>query len=158
MAHGRTASGEQHGAVSTMTLLHPFRHRRHDVDELAELRPQMVARAKKVKTVRELAVLIDDVIDALDYRRLVAVAPGDTGPCSATGPVRDQEWSSSGWSCRDHGEGLSVADAKKVTRQHLRCPGDDPQICRIKYAAMQVLIREGVLVPAAQRTIAATPV
>lgn len=154
MAHGRTASGDKHGAVSTMTLLHPFR-RRHDVDELAELRPQMVARAKKVKTVRELAALIDDVIDAMDHRRLAA-APADTGPFSATGPVRDQEWSSSGWSCRDHGEDLSVADAKKVTRQHLRCPGDDPQICRIKYAAMQVLIREGVLVPAAQRTIAAT--
>ncbi|MFE3195939.1 hypothetical protein ACFXHA_43555 [Nocardia sp. NPDC059240] len=70
--------------MSTMTLLHPFRHRPHEVDELAQLRPQILARAKKVKTVRELAVLIDDVIDALDHHRLAA-APEDTGPCVVTG-------------------------------------------------------------------------
>ncbi|MET9030496.1 hypothetical protein ABZW96_33495 [Nocardia sp. NPDC004168] len=65
-----------------------------------------------------------------------------------TGPIRGQDMTITNWSCEDTGRGLSVDQAKAITRQHLECPGDAPRICRIKAAAMALLIDEGVLVPA----------
>ncbi|MBF6302288.1 hypothetical protein IU459_32815 [Nocardia amamiensis] len=122
-----------------MTILHPFR--RHRDDEVADLRRQ----------VRMLTALVDDVIDAwtsMHANTLTSDNGGRSGALVITGPIHGQDMTITTWSCEDTGRGLSVDQAKAITRQHLECPGDNPRICRIKAAAMALLIDEGVLVPA----------
>lgn len=102
--------------------------------DLATLRREM----------RRMASLVDDMIDAWPARTDV---PTCGAISAATGPVRNGEWRPSGWSCSDPGIGLTVAAAKAITRQHLECPADRA-VCRIKTAAMALLIESGVLVPA----------
>ncbi|WP_067475069.1 hypothetical protein [Nocardia amamiensis] len=121
------------------TLLHPFRHRD---DEMAELRTQVRRRVRKVRSAKEMAVLVDDMIDALDAA-LVSAAPPDALP--VTGPFRGQEWVASRWSCHASGP-LTVEEAHQVTREHIACV-PDWAICRIKYTALDVLTAAAIRVP-----------
>ncbi|MGY5210018.1 hypothetical protein [Nocardia gipuzkoensis] len=125
------------------TLLHPFRHRD---DEMAELRTEVLRRVRKVRSVKEMAVLVDDVIDALDAAR-VSAAPPDALPI--TGPIHGQDWAGLRWSCHASGP-LTVEQARQVMREHIECSGlgrgpGDPGICRIKHAALSVLAAANVL-------------
>jgi hypothetical protein len=123
-----------------MTILHPFR-RHPRVDEVADLRRQM----------HKLTALVDDVVDAWTSMHGDTLTSDDGGRSDAfviTGPIHGQDMTLMTWSCEDTGRGLSVDQAKAITREHLECPGDDPRTCRIKAAAMALLIDKGVLVPA----------
>lgn len=114
-----------------ITLLpHPFRR-------MAELQ----------RRVQGLTVIVDDIIDAWPPTTTAAAGDG-TAALPVTGPIRGQELVMSAWSCKDPGRGLTVAQAKQITRgAHRDCP-NDRAVCRIKHAAMRLLIDEGVLVPA----------
>ncbi|MEU2043632.1 hypothetical protein [Nocardia niwae] len=129
------------------TLLHPFRSR--EDDEMAQLRTQVRRRVRKVRSVKEMAVLVDDMIDALDATLVAAAPPTDALP--ATGPIHGQEWIASRWSCHDNGH-LTVEEAHQVAREHMDCV-PDRAICRVKHTAMSVLAAAAVLRPDPSRVL-----
>lgn len=105
------------------------------------------------RQVRDLAAMVDDIIDAW---------PPSSGPHvpvhGLTGPVYGQELVISAFSCRDPGIGLTKDQALTIRREHMMCPADDPAVCRIKYAAMDVLARTGAVISSTGPAIRPAPI
>ncbi|MFI6959666.1 hypothetical protein ACIBJI_40145 [Nocardia sp. NPDC050408] len=130
----------------------PFWRRHRGDGEVAELRDQVVARVKRVASVEDLVVVIDDAIDALEYLLAPPVVATEVELLALTGPIRGQEWSPMVWSCRNDGEDITVEQARQIMREHIECSGtgrgpDDPAVCRRKRKALTVLTKAGVLKP-----------
>lgn len=142
-----------------MTMMLPFLRRHHGEDEAAELlRTHLVRQARRAHTLKELTAVIDNAIDALDSVRIAAAGadPDDTGRLPLTGPIHGQNLQMTELSCWHSGRDLTVAQAKRVTQQHRTCP-DDPAICRVKAAAMTLLVAKGVLVRDSRRNPVLSP-
>lgn len=106
-----------------------------DVDDTTDLHAQVIAQARRIQT---LTAMVDDVIDAMDALRPV-VASDHAGLPNITGAIRGQDFIQMTRSCEDPGVGLTVAQAKQVTREHMDCA------CRIRARAYDVLVEAGVV-------------
>ncbi|MEV0081142.1 hypothetical protein AB0H58_32415 [Nocardia neocaledoniensis] len=106
-----------------------------DVDDTTDLHTQVLVQARRIQ---QLTAMVDDVIDAMDALR-PAIASDHAGLPIITGVIRGQTFTPMTRSCHDPGIGLTVAQAKQVTREHMDCS------CRIRAAAYEVLDEAGTV-------------